>query len=139
MHSFLDRVAIGDIEDAPSEAFDAATAFLALHFVPDDGRRLEALRQIRARLKPVAPFLLDHGCRDMSSERFEETSSCMPRQLDATAPAAIVDGAVQMVRESVSMIPPEREEALLTKAGFREMRRFYTALWVFGCPISAPP
>src|SRR5689334_1257184 len=29
----------GTAEDAPREAFDAATAFLALHFVPHDGAR----------------------------------------------------------------------------------------------------
>lgn len=76
----------------------------------------------------------------MSSERFEEDLRLYAASARRNgAPGAIVDGAVQMVAESVSMIPPEREEALLTKAGFRDMRRFYTALWVFGCPISAPP
>ena len=39
----------------PREAFDAATGFLALHLVPDDGVRLRALREIHARLKRGAP------------------------------------------------------------------------------------
>jgi tRNA (cmo5U34)-methyltransferase len=45
--SATDRVTLvrGTAEDAPREAFDAATAFLGLHFVPDDGARLGALRR----------------------------------------------------------------------------------------------
>jgi tRNA (cmo5U34)-methyltransferase len=33
----------GGVENSPKAPFDAATAFLALHFVPDDGRRLSTL------------------------------------------------------------------------------------------------
>jgi SAM-dependent methyltransferase len=67
-----DRVSLvrGTAEDAPREAFDAATAFLALHFLPDDGARLRALREIHARLKHGAPFLMINGCTDMESPPF---------------------------------------------------------------------
>jgi SAM-dependent methyltransferase len=44
--------------DAARKTFDAATAFLIMNFVPDDGRRLETLREIHARLKPGARFLM---------------------------------------------------------------------------------
>jgi ubiquinone/menaquinone biosynthesis C-methylase UbiE len=47
----------GGVENSPKTSFDAATAFLALHFVPD-GRRLSTLQEIHARLKPGAPFLM---------------------------------------------------------------------------------
>jgi tRNA (cmo5U34)-methyltransferase len=69
-----ERVALvqGYIEDAPRRDFDAATAFLVLPFIPDDGRRLQALREIRARLKSGAPFLMINGCTDMTSARFED-------------------------------------------------------------------
>lgn len=130
-----DRVSLvrGTAEDAPREVFDAATAFLALHFVPDDGARLRALRQIHARLKHGAPFLMINGCADMESLRFAED-----RRLYAAfacrngAPAEIIDAAVRMQRQNVHLLPPKREEALLTEADFRDLRLFYVGMWVFG-------
>ncbi|NJL18000.1 MAG: class I SAM-dependent methyltransferase [Nitrospira sp.] len=53
--------------DAPAGPFDAATAFLALHFVPDDGARLAQLKAIHDRLKPGAPFLMINGMADPAS------------------------------------------------------------------------
>lgn len=42
--------------------FDAATCILILRLVPDDGAKLELLRQTRRRLKPAAPFVLVDQC-----------------------------------------------------------------------------
>ena len=128
----------GTAEDAPREAFDAATAFLALHFVPDDGARLRALREIHARLKHGAPFLMINGCADTKSPRFAEG-----QRLNAAfarrngAPEEIIDAALRMQRENAHVLPPEREEALLAEAGFRDLRLFYVGMWVFGWIASA--
>jgi tRNA (cmo5U34)-methyltransferase len=128
----------GTAEDAPREAFDAATAFLALHFVPDDGARLRALREIHARLKHGAPFLMINGCADTKSPRFAED-----QRLNAAfarrngAPEEIIDAALRMQRENAHVLPPEREEALLAEAGFRDLRLFYVGMWVFGWIASA--
>jgi tRNA (cmo5U34)-methyltransferase len=128
----------GTAEDAPREAFDAATAFLALHFVPHDGARLRALREIHARLKHGAPFLMINGCADTKSPRFAED-----QRLNAAfarhngAPEEIIDAALRMQRENAHVLPPEREEALLAEAGFRDLRLFYVGMWVFGWIASA--
>jgi len=128
----------GTAEDVPREAFDAATAFLALHFVPDDGARLRALREIHARLKHGAPFLMINGCADTKSPRFAED-----QRLNAAfarrngAPEEIIDAVLRTQRENAHVLPPEREEALLAEAGFRDLRLFYVGMWVFGWIASA--
>ena len=130
-----DRVTLirGTVENATRDTFDAATAFLALHFVPDDGARLRTLREIRARLKPAAPFLMINGCADMDSPRFAEVQrlyAAFGRRNGA--PEEIIEAALRMQRENVHLLPPEREEALLAEAGFRDTRLFYVGMWVFG-------
>ena len=123
----------GTVEAAPREAFDAATAFLALHFVPDDGQRLAALREIHARLAPGAPFLVIDGCSDVRAPSFEEDLRLYAASARRNgAPAEMVAGAVSMLHENVAFVSREREEALLREAGFRSARLFYVALWVHG-------
>jgi tRNA (cmo5U34)-methyltransferase len=122
----------GVVENSPLGPFDAATAFLALNFVPDDGR-LDTLREIHARLKLGAPFLMINGCSDKNSARFEDdlrVYGAFARRNGA--PADVVQGAVQMQRESLSYVLPEREVALLAEAGFGDVRLFYVGLWVYG-------
>jgi tRNA (cmo5U34)-methyltransferase len=121
------------VENSPKAPFDAATAFLALHFVPDDGRRLSTLREIHARLKPGAPFLMINGCADRNCARFEDDRRVYAAFARRNgAPADVIDLAVSMLRESIFFVPPEREEALLAQAGFRDVRLFYTGLWIVG-------
>ena len=123
----------GLVSDAPRECFDAATAFLCLNFVPDDGRRLDALREIHSRLLPGGPFLMINGCADMKSPSFDDhlrLYAAFARRNGA--PAETVEGAVRMQRESLFSVPQEREEALLGEAGFGNVRLFYCGLWVYG-------
>jgi hypothetical protein len=42
-----------------------------------------------------------------------------------------------MQRENAHVLPPEREEALLAEAGFRDLRLFYVGMWVFDWIASA--
>lgn len=98
-----------------------------------DGPRLHALRGIHARLAPGAPFLLIDGCTEPGTERFEEEVRRYARfALRPGAPRVTVEKAVRMQRESVSLVSPAREEALLAEAGFTQARSFYQGLWVFG-------
>jgi tRNA (cmo5U34)-methyltransferase len=123
----------GTVENSPTGPFDAATAFLSLNFVPDDGSRLAALNEIRARLKSGSPFLIIDGCSDKNSARFEDdlrVYAAFARRNGA--PAEVVQRALRMQRESLYYVLPEREVALLTEAGFSDVRLFYAGLWVFG-------
>ena len=131
----------GGVENSPrGESFDAATAFLCLNFVPDDGRRLDVLREIHARLRAGAPFLMINGCGDKYSARFEDdlrVYAAFARRNGA--PAEVVEGALRMQRESLFSVPREREEALLAEAGFVDARIFYAGLRVFGWIASVRP
>ena len=123
----------GYAENAPRERFDAATAFLCLNFIPDDGRRLDALREIRSRLSPAGVFLMINGCADMKTPRFDEylrLYTAFARRNGA--PAEVIEGAVRMQRESLFSVLPDREEELLAQAGFTDVRLFYCGLWIYG-------
>jgi tRNA (cmo5U34)-methyltransferase len=123
----------GSADAAPRERFDAATAFLCLNFVPDDGSRLAALREIHARLAPGGTFLVVDGCNATAGPRFEEhlrLYAAFGRRNGA--PPEAVERGLQMQREGLFVVPPAREEQLLAEAGFRDFRLFYSALWIHG-------
>lgn len=123
----------GYVADAPPGPFDAATCFLTLHFVPDDGSRLALLAETRRRMKPGAPFLLINGCLDKTAPRFERDMarySAFARFKGA--PAEMASMAAATVAEQVHLLPASRDEALLTEAGFHSVEPFYRGLWVHG-------
>jgi tRNA (cmo5U34)-methyltransferase len=123
----------GTAIDAPSGPFDAATAFLALHFVPDDGQRLEQYKAIHSRLKVGAPFLLINGAADKSSAMFERD---LARYLSHARLNGVdedfLEQAETMQREMLHFVSPVREEALLREAGFSNIAPFYKAFWIEG-------
>jgi tRNA (cmo5U34)-methyltransferase len=120
------------VEKSPKGPFDFATSFLALNFV-DVGRRLAILRDIHARLKKDAPFLIIDGCSDKNSPRFDDDLRVYAAfALRSGAPAELVQKAVEMQRTGLHGVMPDREEALLSEAGFVDARLFYVGLWVFG-------
>lgn len=123
----------GQIEDAPRERFDAATAFLVLNFIPDDGRRLDALREIHSRLVPGGAFLMINGCTEMGAPQLEEHLRLYAAWARRNgAPVEVVENGVRMQRETLFSVSREREEALLGQAGFQKPRLFYCGLWVCG-------
>jgi tRNA (cmo5U34)-methyltransferase len=131
----LDRVSWfqGPVENSPHELFDGGTAFLALSFIADDGQRLDTLREIHARLKPGAPFLMINGCTDKNGARFEDdlrVYAAFARR--GGAPAEMIEGALRMQRESLHPVPRQREEQILAEAGFNEIEIFYAGLMVLG-------
>ena len=122
----------GEVEKSLKGPFDAATSFLALNFVDVD-RRLAILRDIHARLKKDAPFLIIDGCSDKNSPRYDDdlrVYAAFARRNGA--PADLVQRAVEMQRDNLHGVLPEREVALLSEAGFVDARLFYAGLSVFG-------
>ena len=119
----------GYIPDAPAGPFDAATCMLTLHFVEDDGRKLDALKAIRGRLRPGAPFVLVDLCLDKSAldydhrrdryARFALTSGAAPTDIDRTR---------TRLKDVLNTVAPERNEALLEEAGFEGHEIFYAGL-----------
>ena len=74
-----------------------------------------------------------NGCADKNSARFEgnlRVYGAFARR--SGAPAEMVEAALRMQRESLFSVSRDREEALLTEAGFSDAHLFYAGLWVFG-------
>ena len=125
----------GYIFDAPQDRFDAATCMLTLHFVPDDGAKLETLKAIRSRLKPGAPFVIAHLSIDKSDpasdrrfDRYLKFSS------DSDLDPKVLKEAHERVRTDLNCVGPARDEELLREAGFSSIepvfRGFYWCGWV---------
>ena len=122
------RLFEGYVQDAEAGPFDGATCLLTLHFVDIEERR-RMLGEIRRRLKPGAPFVLAHlSFSELPGERqvwlnryaaFAASSGIDPAKAQAAATA---------VGERLSVISPERDEAMLREAGFSDVACFYTGL-----------
>ena len=126
-------LAKGFIPDAPEGPFDGATCFLTLPFLPDDGTRLDALKAIRQRLKPGAPFLMVHACGEQNAPAFQRTLALygLHGKLNG-APDDVVQRAIDMNASVLRILPEAREMALLSEAGFRRAESFYQGLMVKG-------
>lgn len=127
---------ICDATGAPDGPYDAATAFLCLMFVPDDGSRLKQLRAIHRRLKPGAPFLMMHAAttdatRDRDYERFAGHARLRG------ADEEWIGYALEMNRNQTHILSDERERELLITAGFRVDGLFFKGLWIHGWEATA--
>ncbi len=119
----------GVAADAPAGPFDAATCILVLAMVPDDGSKLEVLREIRARLRPGAPLILADQCFDRDAPDFD-------LRLDRYAAYARASGvdaetttaARAQIRQLSTLATAARDEALLDEAGFQGRERVYQGM-----------
>jgi len=129
--SVADRVAWtrGFIPEAPDGPFDGATCLLTLHFLTDDGAKLEALRAIRQRLKPGAAFILVDLCLDGTAPGYDALRDRYARfALNSGADPEDVAHTRDRLKAVLHTVPPERDEALLTEAGFTGVHLFYAGL-----------
>ena len=117
----------GYVEDVEAGDFDAAACLLVLHFLDEKGR-LDALSEIRRRLKPGAPLVAMQGSfpqglgeRDLWLDRYAAYA------IASGVEPQIAMGARTAVSTAVHMIGPERDEAILGEAGFTDIAMFYAA------------
>ena len=119
----------GYIPDTPPGPFDAATCLMTLQFLPDDGQKLESLRAIHARLAPGAPFVVVDNCIDLNAP---DADQLLDRYLRFGAHAGVdaeqLAKSRAMVRSSLGLVGPAREEALLAEAGFTGADLFFAGL-----------
>lgn len=120
------------IETLDDRDFDAATCILTAHFVPDDGAKLAFLTAIRARLKPGAPLAIVDGVGIAGEAGTELLRRIWRRH-------AVMNGVPQEVAESnaenfkkVAVVSAEREEELLTTAGFERLTPIFRGLAIKG-------
>lgn len=123
----------GYIFDAPEGPFEAATCLLTLHFVPDDGGKLDTLKAVRARLKSGAPFFLAH----LAIDRFSPSTDAQFARYaqyaeDNGLDPAMVEKARTSVKALLNCVSPERDAALLHEAGFTDVELVFKGLYWCG-------
>ncbi len=119
----------GLIFDAPPGPFDGATFMLALHFIPDDGGKLDTLKALHGRLKPGAPLFLANHCNDKTAPDSEtwfdrQNAFALKNGLDA-------DYAREQRKRftsSLKSVGPARDEALMREVGFKDISLVFAAL-----------
>lgn len=135
---FLERVDLytGYVSDLPkTELMDAATLILVMHFVPDDGSKLQLLQEIARHLKPGAEFILADLHGDQSAPYFAKFRQAWQNlyfsQLDENALAEAKLKFEDSIGNSVHFVTEERIIELLEMAGFSKITKFYNA-FLFG-------
>jgi tRNA (cmo5U34)-methyltransferase len=126
-HAARIRLHEGYIDAAPEGPFNGATCILVFHFMTRE-QRLDALRQLRRRLKPGAPFVLAH----ISFPQTEpERSRWIARHVAFGAAAGLTAEQTESARQAIgtrlSILDPADEERLLGEAGFADITQFYAA------------
>lgn len=121
----------GTVDQIGTKQFDAATAMLVMHFLPDDGAKLDFLKAIHSRLKTGALFILADGCFDKQAADFPWYLECYQAHAKLNGvPDEILTEAVKMMSTQVHCVPEARERELLYEAGFDKITRFFQALWL---------
>lgn len=120
----------GFVADVRKDDFDAATAIMVMHFIPEQ-EKAEFLEAIRKRLRPGGMFVIADGCFDKKDEDSDWFFRNYRRhaELKGISPD-MAEQAVQAVTEQVFFISPERELELLREAGFKNVKSFFQGLWV---------
>lgn len=118
----------GVVQELPLHPFNAATSLLVMHFLPDDGTKLDYLKAIAARLGSGSPFILVDSQGDRQSELFKRLfDGWHKRAHSAGMESQRLTQLVNGTWPHLQHIPEERTLELLEQAGFRGMTRFYTA------------
>jgi tRNA (cmo5U34)-methyltransferase len=126
-HTARIRLHEGYVDIAPDGPFDAATCILVFHFMTRE-QRLDALRQLRRRLKPGAPFVLAH----ISFPQTEpDRSLWIGRHVAFGAAAGLTPDQMESARHAIgtrlTILDPRDEEDLMRQAGFSGISQFYAA------------
>lgn len=118
----------GVVQELPLHSFNAATSLLVMHFLPDDGTKLDYLKAIVARLQSDSPFVLVDFQGDKQSEVFKRLVDGWQKraQLAGMEPQRLTE-LTNGVEQHLQYISEERTLELLTQAGFIKVTRFYTA------------
>ncbi len=132
--SLADRISLvqGLIDDVTEIQFDAATSILTMHFLPDDGSKLDFLNGIAGRLKPGAPLILVDLEGEIGSDEYRTFSAAwMDQQLFKRGDEEQIRKEFEMRESEVHFIPQQRIESWLAQAGFSNIHKFFKA-YLFG-------
>ena len=127
----------GYVDSLPdAELMDAATLLLVMHFLPDDGSKLELLKNIAQRLKPGAKLVLADLYGDRTKPYFSQFTQAWQAlyfsQLDDEIRAKAEANFAASINNSIYFVPETRIIELLQQAGFEEVNKFYNAFLFAG-------
>jgi tRNA (cmo5U34)-methyltransferase len=120
------------IDDLDDREFDAATCILTAHFVPDDGAKLAFFKAIRARLKRGAPLAVVDGVGVAGEPQTELLRRIWKRHAIRNGVAEDVAEANAQNFAKVAVVSAERQEDLLTTAGFERLTPIFRGLAIKG-------
>ena len=124
----------GTVEDLSAERrFDAATSILVMHLIPDDGSKLEFLKEIRKRLNPGAPLVLMNMCGVAGSEEHKQKTAATRAHASRNGLSAeFLEDFESRVVAKAPFVPESRDVQLLNEAGFRVGFEFFRAFSLCG-------
>ncbi len=106
--------------------YDAATLVLVLHFIQDNEDKLRLLKQIRARLKSDAPFVLAAMYGDRENPEFDELFALWKAYwLDTTRLTEEEINEMEKTVRNLSFIPETKIITMLKEAGFTNITKFF--------------
>ncbi|WP_341527562.1 class I SAM-dependent methyltransferase [Nostoc sp. UHCC 0302] len=135
-HNLSQRIQLfhGFTQDLPSTPlYDAATCILVMHFLPDDGSKLALLQSIAQRLKSSAAFILVDVFGEKGTREFEQMAAIIKifwQEMGMTPEKSVE--SLETIHKGIHPLPESRVLELLQQAGFGNIIRFYTGLWVGG-------
>lgn len=119
------------VADLPKfEPFDVATLLLVLHFLPDDGAKLDLLRDIAQHLKPGAPLVLGDLFGPPWSDPWQDRLRRFWEHLQRSAaiPDQDIERGFRHVDRNIHPVTETRLAELLDQAGFEAPHPFFRAL-----------
>jgi tRNA (cmo5U34)-methyltransferase len=121
------KVAAASLED-----FDAAISILVMHFLPDDGTKLNFLKGIAYKLKPGAPIVLVDLEGEIGSDEYNTLNAAWKnQQIFKRDDDDKVNEEFELREKEVHFIPQKRIESLLEEGGFIKIHKFFKA-YLFG-------
>ena len=118
-----------------TEPMDAATLMLVMHFLPDDGSKLQLLKDIARHLKPGAQLVLADLYGDRSLPYFAKLRKAWQAlyfsQLDDKSRIEAEANFETSIDNSIYFVTEARIIELLQTAGFYPVTKFYNA-FLFG-------
>lgn len=109
--------------------FDAATSILVMHFLKNDGSKLEYLKQIHGRLKKSGCLILIDGVGDPKSREMNDILAAWKQypRLHEENPETIESAFKDIILQKLHFVPEKRMMELFHLAGFTKVSRFHTA------------
>ncbi len=113
---------------AETPPHDAATSLFVMHFLPDDGAKLDYLTAIRRRLRPDGAFMLSDVSFDSRADREHMTPLFLAQARLAGVDVNEIHQFPDMMH-TLPIIGAERTRALLSEAGFDATMLVFQGLW----------